>query len=246
MNDAGRKMIFLIGGIAALLTVAVAFAEMLITFLPGGNETVETVYEWFALLQSNAFMGLRNLGLLNIFMVSLGIPLYFALYTAHSNANKTFAGLALSISFISVAVFFATNRAFAMLDLSHQYAQAAVEAQRAVYAAAGQAMLSVGRSHSPGTFMAFFLAEVGGIFMSVVLLQGKIFSRVTALAGIAGFSLLLIFEICTTFIPALRSAAMLFAVGGGILNIAWMVMVGQRFLKLARVKEMSRSAAPAY
>jgi len=39
------------------------------------------------------------------------------------------------------------------------YPLATSEAQRTIIASAGQAMLSVGQSHTPGTFMAFFLSE---------------------------------------------------------------------------------------
>src|SRR4030043_636431 len=139
-----RKNILKIGGIAALLTVAVAFGEMLITFLPGGNEQVETVIDWFTQLQSNWFMGLRNLGLLNIIMFTLGIPMYFALYAAHRKVNKLFAALAMIISFIGVAIFFATNRAFPMLELSKQYASAITDSQGSGFLAAGEGNIFLG------------------------------------------------------------------------------------------------------
>jgi uncharacterized membrane protein len=232
LSESNRKTIYKIGGMAALLTVVVAFGEMVITFLPGGNSPVETVFDWFTQLQSNWFMGLRNLGLLNIVMFSLGIPMYFALYTAHRKGNKAFGALAMVISFIGVAVFYATNRAFSMLELSGQYAQATTETQRSMFATAGQAMLSVGRSHSPGTFISFFLGELAGVLMSVVMLRGKIFSKATALIGIIGFTLLSIFEVCTSFIPVLKEVAMIFAVGGGLLNIMWLILLGRRLFQL--------------
>jgi hypothetical protein len=232
LSESNRKTIYKIGGMAALVTVVVAFGEMVITFLPGGNSPVETVFDWFTQLQSNWFMGLRNLGLLNIVMFSLGIPMYFALYTAHRKGNKAFGALAMVISFIGVAVFYATNRAFSMLELSGQYAQATTEAQRSMFATAGQAMLSVGRSHSPGTFISFFLGELAGVLMSVVMLRGKIFSKATALIGIIGFTLLSIFEMCTSFIPVLKEVAMIFAVGGGLLNIMWLILLGRRLFQL--------------
>jgi len=232
LSKLNRKRIYQIGGIAALLTVVVAFSEIVITFLPGGNTPVETVLDWFTLIKNNWFMGLRNLGLLNIIMFVLGIPMYFALYTAHRKADKELGALATVISFIGVAVFFATNRAFAMLELSGQYAQATTEAQRSMVAAAGQAMLSVGKSHSPGTFIGFTLGELAGILMSVVMLRGKIFSKATALAGIIGFTLLLIFEVCTSFIPPLKGVAMIFAVGGGLLNVIWLILLGRRLYQL--------------
>src|SRR3972149_4501572 len=133
-----RKNIFIIGGTAALFTVLVALSETVITFLPGGSKQVETVIDWFTQLQNNWFMGLRNLGLLNIIMFVLGIPVYFALYTVHRKVNKEFGALAMIVSFIGVAVFFATNRAFSMLELSGQYAQAVTDAQRSIFAAAGE------------------------------------------------------------------------------------------------------------
>ncbi|HEY6074999.1 MAG TPA: hypothetical protein VIV15_16875, partial [Anaerolineales bacterium] len=154
-----------LGGAAALLILLTALAEIAITFLPGGYTTAETVTEWFTLLQDNWFMGLRNLGLLNIVMVAFGIPLYLTLYAAHRNTNKELAALAVILSYLGVAVFYATNRAFPMLDLSIRYAAATTEAQRTILEAAGQAMLAVGQSHTPGTFLAFFLSEIAGILI---------------------------------------------------------------------------------
>jgi hypothetical protein len=205
---------------------------MVITFLPGGNTPFETVFDWFTQLQSNWFMGLRNLGLLNIVMFTFGIPMYYALYTAHWKVNKAIGALAMIISFIGVSVFFATNRAFSMLELSNQYAQATTEAQRSMFATAGQAMLSVGRSHSPGTFLSFFLGELAGVLMSVVMLRGKIFRKATALIGIIGFTLLSIFDVCTSFIPVLKEIAMIFAISGGFLNLMWLILLGRRLFQL--------------
>ena len=181
------KSLYRVGGVAALGTVLVGLVEIGITFLPGGNTPYETVFDWFTLFQNNWFMGLRNLGLLNILFYALDIPIFFALYGAHRKASQTLAALAMIISFIGVAVFYATNRAFAMLDLSNQYALATTEAQRAVLAAAGQAMLSVGQSHTPGTFIAFFLSEFAGLLISVVMLRDKLFSKANAYVGILGF-----------------------------------------------------------
>ena len=229
-----NKNIFIIGGTAALLTVLVAFGEILITFLPGGSEQVETVIDWFTQLQNNWFMGLRNLGFLNIIMFALGIPIYFALYTAHRKVNKTFAALAMIISFIGVAVFFATNRAFSMLELSNQYANAITDSQRSGFLVAGQAMLSVGKSHSPGTFICFFLGELAGILISLVILKGKIFSKAAALIGIMGFALLLFFEVFTSFVPVLKEISMILAIGGGILNVIWLILLGIGFFKLVQ------------
>ena len=232
--ESNWESLYRVGGAAALGTVLVGVVEIGITFLPGGNGIYETVFDWFVLFQNNSFMGLRNLGLLNIFFNALAIPIFFALYGAHRKTSQTLAALAMITSFIGVAVFYATNRAFAMLDVSNQYALATTTAQKAMLAAAGQALLSVGQSHTPGTFMAFFLSESAGILISFVMLREKLFSKANAYAGILGFGFLLIFEVCTSFVPALQNVAMIFAMLGGILSMVWDILLARRLFQLAK------------
>lgn len=233
IKDTAWRSLYKIGGAAALLVVLTALFEIIITFLPGGYASAETVNDWFALFQNNWFLGLRNLGLLNIIMTALGIPMFFALYAAHRNVYQQYAALAMIISFIGVAVFYATNRAFPMLDLSNQYASATTDAQRAVLSAAGQAMLSIGESHTPGTFIGFFLSEIAGILISFVMLRGKVFSKLNAYFGILGFSLLLIFEVCSSFVPTLSNVVLIFALSGGLLSMAWYILIARRLFQLA-------------
>ena len=232
-NPAWRTL-YKVGGMAALGTVLVGLVEIGITFLPGGNTPYKTVFDWFTLFQNNSFMGLRNLGLLNILFYALDIPIFFALYGAHRKTSQTLAALAMIVSFIGVAVFYATNRAFAMLDISNQYALATTEAQRSILAAAGQAMLSVGQSHTPGTFIAFFLSEFASLLISVVMLRDKLFSKANAYVGFLGFTFMLIFEVCTSFVPALQGVAMIFAMLGGILSLVWEILVALKLFHLGQ------------
>ena len=228
-----RGMSYL-GGAAALLVVTTALAEILITFLPGGYTTAGTVVEWFALLQNSPFLGLRNLGLLNIVMVACEIPLVLALYWAHRKTSPALAALATILALVGTAVFYATNRALPMLSLSAQWASAGGEAERAMLEAAGQAMLAVGQSHTPGTFLAFFFSEIAGILMAVVLLRGKLFSRAAALAGLGGYSFLLVYEVFASFAPSTHEAILVLAMLGGLANIAWYILVAARFYQLAK------------
>ena len=224
-----------LSGVAAVLIVLTALLEIILTFLPGGYASSDTVTDWFMLFQNNWFLGLRNLGLLNIVMTLLGIPMFFALYVTHRNIDPPYSALAMIISFIGVAVFYATNRAFPMLDLSNQYAAATTDAQRAMLLAAGQSMLSVGESHTPGTFIAFFLSEVAGILISFVMLRSKVFSPLNAYFGILGFSLLLIFEVCSSFVPALADVVLIFAMCGGLMSMAWYILISRRLFQLSKV-----------
>lgn len=236
-TEAHWKSLYQLSGAAALIVVLVALSEILITFLPGGGRmepSATTVHDWFTLLQHNWFLGLRNLGLLNLVMTTLGIPIFFALYGAHRRVNQPYAALALIISLLGVAVFYATNRAFPLLELSRQYATATTDVQRSLLVAVGQAMLAVGQSHTPGTFLAFFLLEVAGLLLSLVMLQSKIFSTATAYTGLLGFGLLFLFELCSSFVPVLFDLAILFALGGGLFNLAWYILIARRLFQLGR------------
>jgi hypothetical protein len=143
------------------------------------------------------------------------------------------------VFYIGCAVFFATNTAFSMLSLSNKYASATADAQRLPLEAAGQAMLAIGTSHSPGTFLAFALNEVAGLIVSLVMLRSNIFGKAAAYVGILGFVLLIVFEICSAFVPAAYDAAILFAMGGGILSMIWYVLIALRLFQLARLDSTS-------
>jgi len=233
-DDATWRGIYIIGGAAALGQVLTAVSEIAITFLPGGNASSESVIDWFNLFQDNWFLGLRNLGLLNIIFTALGIPILLALYGALRRADKAYAALAAIIGFIGTAVFYATNRAFPMLALSREYAAASTEAQRALLAAAGQALLAVGESHTPGTFMGFFLTGSASIMMAFIMLRSQVFSKATAYAGFLGLGCLLVFDICASFAPVLFDTVMIVAMIGGISSMVWYILIARRLFQLGR------------
>jgi hypothetical protein len=236
-NDQRSKWnsICTIGGVAALSAVLVGLLEIVITFLPGGNLSLETVRDWFNLFHRNWFMGLRDMGLLNIFLDTLAIPIYLALYAAHRESPQApYATLAVIVSFLGIGIFFATNQAFPMLALSHQYAAATNEAQRAVLEAAGQSLLAVGQSHTPGTFLGFVFTEMAGVLISIVMLRGRIFSGTAAYAGIFGFGFLLVFEVFSSFVAGLTAAAITLALLGGVLSMVWYILIAMRLFQLGK------------
>lgn len=223
------------GGAAALMIVCTALAEIVITYLPGGYSTADTVTDWFALLQNNPFMGLRNLGLLNIVMTSLGIPLTFALFWVHRKSSSTLAPLALILAMIGTAIFFSTNRAFPMLDLSAQYSIATTDAQKQILEASCAAMLAVGQSHSPGTFLAFAFSEMAGILIALVMLRGKLFKMAAVLSGLIGYGSLFIFEIFSSFVPSSHDWILIIAMVGGLCNVTWYILAGLRLFQIAKL-----------
>ena len=226
--------LYRLGAIAALAAVFFGVLEITINFVPGAMPAPDTAVNWFALYQRSPFLGLRNMGLINLLLNTSAILAYPGLLAAHRhNRRYPLAFLAALLAWIGIAVFFAANRALPMLALSQQYAAAGAERQ-VLLAAAGETMLAVGGSHTAGSFIGFALVECAGFLMSLAMLRGRIFGAINAWAGMVGFGLLLVFEFFTSFIGGLTGATMGLAMIGGLSTMLWYVLSARRLLQLAK------------
>jgi hypothetical protein len=228
--ESGWKGLYKLGGATALIAVLIAPAEIAIDYLPGvaglEHRTV-TVIDWFVLFQSHWFLGLRNLGFLNIIGAALLAPTLLATYSALRRDNEAFAAFGTILFFLGLAVYLAGSRAFPLLSLSHQYASAMTDAERSLIAAAGQAMLAEGQSRS-----GVLLIEFACVVISAVMLRGAVFSKATACAGILGNALLMAVEIHVALSQALVGAWMIIAGGAGLSMTIWYFLIGRRLLQL--------------
>ena len=78
--------------------------------------------------------------LINYALVGL---IFLALYAALHRTGKSASLVATATGLIGIAVYLASNQAFAMLSLSGEYAAATTEAQRSIFLAAGEALLAM-------------------------------------------------------------------------------------------------------
>lgn len=227
--------VYVIGAAAAILALAGTLFDIVLTSIPGWQaSTVPTsVVGWFAQFQVNPLLGLRNLDLLNITIAVVGIPMYVALFGAHRRASQGLATLALVVVTLGTSVFVASNAALPMLGLSRQFSLATTDAQRLSLQAAAQALLATGAHGGMGAFAGFFLSSVGTLLMALAMLEGKVFSRLAAWTGITGTSLLLVYVVGTTFALAPTGVLMVVAMPGGLMMIAWNIMVARKLFRLA-------------
>lgn len=237
-TDSSWREIYVVGGIVALLALAGTLTDIAITMIPGWEASTvpATIQAWFTQFQSNRLLGLRNLDLLNVTISLIGIPMYLALYGAHRRVSQAYAALALIVVLAGTVVFTTSNAALPMLELSKQYSVALTDAQRLALESAGVALLARGAHGSLGAFMGFFLSSIGTLLMGLAMLKGRVFTRVTAWVGIVGITLLLIYTIGSTFVPEAGAAMMAFALPGGVLLMAWNVMVAKKLFQLGRGK----------
>lgn len=233
--DLRWRGVYKLGGAAALITVLVALLDIVLSLLPGERDVEPgklNATEWFARFQDNRFLTLRDLGLLNIVNTIVAVPVYLALYRSHRRESQGFAVLAATLSLVGAAVYTSNNKALPMLALSDRYAAASTDAERARIAAAGQAMLAQGEDFTPSSFVGFFISEVAGIVMGTTMLRSKMFGRLNAWMGIAASSLLLAFTVRVTFAPASFRRAMVLAMGGGVLSMAWHILTARKLFEL--------------
>jgi hypothetical protein len=71
------------------------------------------------------------------------------------------------------------------------------------------------------------------------LLRGKLFNRTAAFAGMVGYSLLMIFEVLASFVPSSHNAILILAMVGGLLNLAWYILVAFGLFHLGRKSQDS-------
>jgi hypothetical protein len=238
--DTTWKSLYKVGGVAALVAFSANVLDVVLGF--GGTDIIvngtKTASEWFALYQENWFKGLYTLGLLNIVYMAALVPVYFAIVTAHRRANGVYAALAMILAFIGMAIYIANSAAIPMLVLSGKYAAATTDAQRAIFAAAGEAVLARGEDFTPGAFIGLILGGIAAMSMSFVMLRGGIFGKATAWVGMIGFTFLSVFTIWATFVPVLYEVAFyVFGMIGGMLALAWFVLVSLTLFKLGRTEK---------
>lgn len=227
------QTMFRAGVTAALLVVLAGLLDIFIMFLPGtGNSPgLRTVMDWFNLFQSQSFLALRDLGLLNMVTMTCSVLVFFALLGVHVRTNALAAALAFILACMGTAIYTANNIGLPMLTLSQHYTAAATESQKALWAAAGQALLAQ-EDLTAGAFPGFFFAEAAGMLMALVALRGGVFRRWEAWMGIVATACLFLFNVCAAFIPALYDSVMLiFGAGGGLLSIVWYALIARRLLR---------------
>ena len=178
-TDPRWNWLYKIGGSAALFGVAIIPIQ-LIVFIAWGQP--DTAIGWFTLFQDNKLAGLLAFELLLIVSVAVGIATTLALYIALRRVDESFMVIALALGLVEAVTFMLARPTFEMLYLSEGYAAATTDAQRAMFVAAGEAMLST----FTGTafHLSINLFNIYFLIVSGVMLRSNIFGRVTAYMGI--------------------------------------------------------------
>lgn len=230
------KSIYTLGAIATIIALIGALLDVIIGNITGGNLSAlpQTAVERFIQFHDNKFLGLYNLDFLNIINQMILIPAYIALYAIHRNVNKPYAFLALVVFLFGSVLLVAHNTALPMYELSNKYFVSTIESQKLLYAAAGESMLATGAHGSPGIFLGFFIPNIANLIISIVMLRGRIFSKINSWFGIVGSILIMLYVVLVNFVPGVETMATAIAMPGGLLLMAWMIMFTIKLFKSSK------------
>jgi hypothetical protein len=222
------------GGIAALLA-AILFRRNIgaeVSLFTGVAAIPHSAADWYALLQSNPFVGLSFLAVFDLADYALVGLIFLALAAAFWPAHKSAAAIALASGMVGVAVSLSSNISLTMLTLSHQYAAATSAAQQAALLAAGQAILATSDPlavyPTAGAYSSLLLIAVAGLLFSIILLR---YHRAAGIVGLLAAGCDLVYCLTIFFAPSLRA---LLLAAGGLFWMVWHLLVGLMLLQLSK------------
>lgn len=233
------KLFNSIAAVCVISAMLVMLMEIMLTALPDGARIQLSIQQILEMYNRNWFMGMRYMGLMNLFYATLMMPVFYALYGVHKDSNKIFVSFALLIALLGYSIFISDNVSLPILELSKKFS-AASEGDKMALITATEALFAKGASHTPGTFPGIFLNLISSFLFSIIMIKGKQFKKVTGIIGVTSSILLLVFEIMSSFIPTLYDFAMIFAMIGGISALIWNIAVGMELIKLNRKCENSK------
>jgi hypothetical protein len=234
-----------ISGVIAFIQLGCLLFSLVIIMTVGGEPT--TASEYFQVLQADRLTGLLRLDFTTLLMLALFGISTFGVYAALRRTNPAYAALATALSYVGITLAFATNSALSMVHLSDQYAATSTAAQKELLLAAGEALIASGTWHSTGGFMAGLFMQGGFVIFSIIMLQYRAFSKVTAYSGLFSNGLDFAHVLIGLFAPAIANGLLYIA---GPIYLVWFVVLGRDLLRLGQASrstgtERVESVSPA-
>jgi len=187
--------------------------------------------DWFLLLRTHPLIGLTFLNLFDMVNYALVGLIFLGLCHALFRVNRSAMTLAMALTLVAVAVYFASNQAFALLSLSQQYAVVTTDAQRSGLLAAGQALLAIhnsGANYGSGPYVSFLFVNLAGLIIAAVMLRSRVFGKFAAWMGILANSFGLSYYLIQTFAPSMIAIPL--SASAPFLLI-WHLVVGRKLLR---------------
>lgn len=229
-NSNPWKDLYNISGVAAFITALIIPISIVAYFIwPPFPDDI------FGVIQASKLAGLVSLDFLYLAGNVFAIPVFLALYVALRHTNESLSLLALALGLMGLIALIPARPIVEMMALSDQYAAATSDAQRAIYLAAGEALLA--QFEGTAYNAHYILGSLGLLISSFVMLRSATFSKAAAYVGLV--TNIVVFGY---YVPVVGVYISLLSVVGYLI---WWIMLGLRFFQLARGDVASEASQEA-
>jgi hypothetical protein len=216
--------LFRLAGVAALIAGPLTMIDIMVYVIWPQPSTITA---WFSLFHGNWIVGLLDLDFLGMIIYVIIVPAIIALYLILRRTSLSWATVGGVLTFVGMAAYFASNTGISMLSLSGQYAAATTDAQRAMFLAAGQAVVAI--FMGPAFTTSFCIVSSALLVTAVAMLRSREFDGRVAyigiIANVAGLA---------EFLPAplafTMAVGLVNAIGLGI----WFILFGRRLWQVGQ------------
>ena len=215
--DSRWNWLYKIGGVAALISVVIIPISIVAYFVwPPFPDDILVV------IQEDRLAGLMSLDFLYLLSNFFAIPLFLVLYVTLKRVSESFSAIALALGFVGLLSLVPSRPILEMFAISDQYAAATTDAQRAIYLAAGEAVLAL--FHGTAFNVHYLLGSASLLISSFLMLQSDIFGKRTAYVGIV--TNIVVFGL---YVPKVGIYISLLSVVGYLI---WYILITRRLFQL--------------
>jgi hypothetical protein len=157
-----------------------------------------------------------------LFSNVFAVPFFLVLYVTLKEVDEGWALIALVLGLLGLVCLVPSRPIPEMFALSDQYAAATTEAERAIYQANGEAMLT--HFHGMAYHAHYILGSASLLVSSILMLRSATFSRATAYVGIV--TNIVVFGL---YVPEVGVWISMLSVAGYLL---WYILIARRLFQL--------------
>jgi len=224
--------LYRVAGIATIVMLVLIPVQIAVfTIWP----TPQSTLEWFRLFQSSWGLGLIHLDVLYILNNTIVAIMYLAFYMSLRRKNEAMLLLAVLLAgLLATAAYYSSNPAFEMLSLSRQFAAIDAEPQRAMFLAAGQALIYQWKGTAFDVY--YILSAICLIIIAMVMFKSAVYGKAMAVIGLSSGVLMLIPSTVETI-------GIYFSLASLVPWVIFSILAAVKFLRFGRVTKLHYSVA---
>ncbi len=216
-GDSRWRSLYRIGAVAAAISVVVIPLSIVAFFVwPLWPDNI------LAVIQEDWLAGLMGLDFGYLFSNVFAVPFFLVLYVTLKEVDEGWALIALVLGLIGLVCLVPARPIPEMFALSDRWAAAATQAEKAIYQANGEAMLT--HFHGIAYHAHYFLGSASLLISSTLMLRSAIFSKATAHVGIV--TNIVVFGL---YVPEVGVWISMLSVVGYLI---WYILIARKLIQL--------------